>query len=76
MNPLSLTPECGPPDELKSVLGKTFGVADAYLFVLQNWTNFVGIDLKQWPNITAYMDRVAARPAVQTAMKKEGLLAA
>ena len=58
------------------LLGDSFSVADAYAFTVINWCNMVGIDLKQWPNITAYMERVAARPAVQTAMKKEGLLAA
>jgi len=49
-------------------------VADAYLFTLTNWTKFVGIDISGLPNLTAFMARVAARPAVQEAMKAEGLL--
>ncbi|HEX7439011.1 MAG TPA: glutathione transferase GstA [Caldimonas sp.] len=54
--------------------GDTFSVADAYLFTVTNWTKFVGIDISGLANLTAYMARVAARPAVQEAMKAEGLL--
>lgn len=53
-----------------------FTVADGYLFTVLNWTNFHKIDLSAFPNITAYMKRVAARPAVQAAMSAEGLLKA
>lgn len=53
-----------------------FTVADGYLFTVLNWTNFHNIDLSAYPNIAAYMKRVAARPAVQDAMKAEGLLKA
>jgi len=38
------------------------------------WSPRVDIDLSKWKNITAYLDRVAARPKVQEAMKAEGLL--
>lgn len=54
--------------------GKSFSVADAYLFVVSNWSNFVGIDLARWPNVAAFVGRVAARPATQAALKAEGLL--
>jgi glutathione S-transferase len=53
-----------------------FTVADAYLFTVMNWTNAHKIDLTAFPNIVAFMKRVAARPAVQEAMKAEGLLKA
>src|SRR4029079_8740322 len=53
-----------------------FTVADGYLFTVLNWTKFHNIDLSAFPNITAFMKRVAARPAVQEAMKAEGLLKA
>lgn len=56
------------------LLGNAFSVADAYAFTVLNWGQWVGIDIKQWPNIAAYMERVSARPAVQAALKKEGLL--
>jgi glutathione S-transferase len=54
--------------------GKTFGVADAYAFTVINWCNMVGIDLSQWKNIGAFMARVGSRPAVQAALKAEGLI--
>jgi glutathione S-transferase len=49
-------------------------VADAYLFVVANWSNFVGIDLGRWPALKAFQARVAARPKVQEAMEAEGLI--
>ena len=56
------------------LLGQKFSVADAYLFVVANWTNFLGIDLTQWPNVSAFVTRVAARPSAQAAMRAEGLI--
>jgi len=50
-----------------------FSVADAYLYTVLRWTGIHQIDLSSWPNIKAYMERVAARPAVKKAMKAEGL---
>jgi len=56
------------------LMGEKFTVPDAYLFTVLRWSPRVGIDLSRWKNITAYIDRVAARPKVQEAMKAEGLL--
>lgn len=56
------------------LLGDKFSVADAYMFVVSNWSNFVGVDLKKWPNVAAFVERVAKRPAAQAAMKAEGLV--
>jgi glutathione S-transferase len=56
------------------LLGDNFSIADVYLFVVSNWSNFVGIDLKKWPNLASFVERVASRPAAQKAMKAEGLL--
>jgi glutathione S-transferase len=39
-----------------------------------NWTNLHDIDLSRWPNLKAYVGRVAAQPKVQEAMGAEGLL--
>jgi len=54
--------------------GDHFSVADAYLFTVSNWAKPMNIDLAAYPNLIAFRDRVAARPAVQEAMKAEGLL--
>lgn len=58
------------------LLGEDFSVADAYAFVILNWSNFVGIDLAPWPRIRAYMNRIQMRPAVQKSMSTEGLIEA
>jgi glutathione S-transferase len=50
-----------------------FTVADAYAFTIVNWANFLHIDLKPTPNLRAYLERIAARPAVQAALAAEGL---
>ena len=56
------------------LMGETFSVADCYLFTVLNWTGWVAIDLSRWPSLAQYMQRVAARPTVQAALKAEGLL--
>src|SRR5665647_2671863 len=56
------------------LLGDTFTVADAYLFVVAGWGKHVGIDISALPHLSAFMARVASRPAVQTALRAEGLL--
>ena len=56
------------------LMGSTFTVADAYLFVILSWTGHVGIDLSKWPVLTAYFERVKARPAVKAALDAEAKL--
>ena len=56
------------------LMGDTFTVADAYLFTVTNWAPRVGVDISGLAQLNAYRARVAARPAVQAAMKAEGLL--
>jgi len=56
------------------LMGDHFCVADAYLFTVSNWAKPMNIDLSQFKNLLAFRERVAARPAVQEAMKFEGLL--
>lgn len=56
------------------LMGNAFSVADAYMFTVTNWAAPMKLDLAHLANLTAYRARVAARPAVQQAMKAEGLL--
>ena len=56
------------------LMGDNFTVADAYLFTVSNWGQFVGVDIGQWPGLKAHHARVAARPKVQEALKAEDLL--
>ncbi len=55
------------------LMGDQFSVADGYLFTTTNWAKPTGVDLSGFANLLAYRARVAARPAVQEAMKAEGL---
>jgi glutathione S-transferase len=56
------------------LMGAQFSVADAYLFTVTNWASRVGVDLSGFARVQAFQARVAARPAVQAAMKAEGLI--
>jgi glutathione S-transferase len=56
------------------LLGDTYSVADAYAFTVLGWTKWLNVDLSPYAHIVAYLDRVGQRPAVQAALKKEGLV--
>lgn len=53
--------------------GDTFSIADAYLFVCLNWSQWVGVNLSHWPRLEAFMKLVCARPKVLEALNAEGL---
>ena len=61
-------------DGRETIVPGSFTIADAYLFVVANWANFTGIGLDAWPRLAAFVERVSKRPAVQCAMKAEGLI--
>ena len=56
------------------LMGDDFSVADPYLFNVTNWAPLVGVDITGFANLAAFRARVAARPAVQAAMRAEGLI--
>lgn len=58
------------------LFGDQFTVADAYLFVVTNWAKSTRVDLSEFANLLAFQRRVAARPAVRSALAAEGLLKA
>jgi glutathione S-transferase len=60
--------------EKQYLMGDQFTVADGYLFTVTNWTKPTNVDISGLANLAAYRERVGARPAVQAAMKAEGLL--
>ena len=53
------------------LLGNQFSVADAYLFTVLNWGQWTGIDLKEWPALVAFQQRVGSRPSVKAALAAE-----
>lgn len=56
------------------LLGSQFSVADSYLFTVLGWAGYVKFSLADWPVLQEFSARVAARPAVQEAMRAEGLI--
>src|ERR1700704_5255834 len=58
------------------LMGKQFTVADGYLFTMLSWAERMKFDLSALPNLLSYKARVAARPKVQEALTKEGLMKA
>ena len=55
------------------ILGDAYSTVDPYLYVMCRWTARAAIDLAQFPNIQAHMQRMAERPAVKRALEQEGL---
>lgn len=55
------------------LLGDTFSVADGYLFAVTNWAGHTGVEIGHLAHLQAWRARVSARPAVQEALKAEGL---
>ena len=53
------------------LLGKQFSVADGYLYTVLNWGQWTGIDIKEWPSLVAFQERVGSRPAVKAAQAAE-----
>ncbi|MEN3930594.1 glutathione transferase GstA [Microvirga sp. W0021] len=53
------------------LVGGKFTPADGYLFVVLGWLKYFDIDVKQWPAIARFVERVAKIPAVQKAIQEE-----
>jgi glutathione S-transferase len=53
------------------LLGKQFSVADAYLYTVLYWTQWLGIDLSRWPSLAAFQERIGNRPSVKAARAAE-----
>jgi glutathione S-transferase len=54
--------------------GDHFTIADAYLFTVARWGRLVAVDLSGFPRLLGLLERIGARPAVQDAMRAEGIL--
>ncbi|WP_029920978.1 glutathione transferase GstA [Nevskia soli] len=68
-----LTQLAGDLGDKPYLVGNEFTVADAYLFTVLSWCGHVGVDLGLWPTLQSYAAHIGARPAVQAALKAEGL---
>jgi len=50
-----------------------FTVADGYLYTVSRWAVALKLDISGFDSLKAFMARMSARPAVQQALKAEGL---
>ena len=56
------------------LMGDAFSVADPYLFNVTNWAPLVKVDISGFSNIATFRAHMSQRPAVQAAMRAEGLI--
>jgi glutathione S-transferase len=52
------------------VLGNAFSLADPYAFVVCGWMQGDGVKMDDFPTIQAFLDRMRARPSVQSVTAK------
>ncbi|GAA3928507.1 glutathione transferase GstA [Luteimonas lutimaris] len=53
------------------LLGDRFGIADAYLFTIADWSRLLKVSLTSFPRLAAYLERVRARDSVGEALRRE-----
>lgn len=58
----------------KDYLMGQYSVADAYLYTVTGWGRYVDVDLSGLAHIAAFRQRMEQRPAVQAALRAEGLI--
>ena len=63
----------GALEKNKFLMGDTFTVADAYLFVMTSWAPNFGIEVSKHAALAAWRERVGARPAIQAVLEAEGV---
>jgi len=49
----------------------SFSVADAYLATVLSWSVVTPVDLKKWPAVSAYVERMRERPSMARALGEE-----
>ena len=63
-------------EELKSVdfiAGKSFTLADAYLFTILSWLKFINVEINSFPNLARYFERMKSRPSIAKSLTDEGI---
>ena len=53
------------------VMGESYTICDPYLFTVSNWAKNDGVDLAEFPKITAHRERMKDRPAVQKVLGEQ-----
>lgn len=55
------------------VTGADYSMCDPYLFTLSGWLESDGVDIARFPRVADHYRRMQQRPAVQRALKEQGL---
>jgi glutathione S-transferase len=56
------------------LMGPDYSVADAHLFVISNWADWVNFDLSTYTSVASYRERISSRIPVRSALQAEGLI--
>jgi len=56
------------------LMGDTYSIADAHLFVVSNWASWTNFDLSPYGAVLGLRERIGSRPAVIAALTTEGLV--
>ena len=56
------------------LMGDTYTIPDAHLFVVSNWASWTNFDLSPYPSVLEFREKVRSRPAVIAALTAEGLV--
>ena len=56
------------------VLGSDFTLADPYLYVVSTWGEGDGVEMANFPKLSAFMETMRARPSVQAVIAKGMLI--
>ncbi|ATA23792.1 glutathione transferase GstA [Brenneria goodwinii] len=59
--------------EQNYLVANRFSIADAYLFTVMRWAQSLKLDMFRYPALAAYLEHIAERPSVVTALKVERL---
>lgn len=58
------------------LMGDSFTLPDAYVFVMLGWLGAAKLDQARWPKLQAYRRRIEQRPSVRQVLEFEGLVPA
>lgn len=55
------------------LVGETFTLPDAYLFVMATWLIYFKFDLNEWPSVKHYYDNLKERASIKKSLLEESL---
>lgn len=53
------------------LMGDTFTLPDAYLFVVLGWMGYLQVNMNEYPNLTRYVEALKKRPSIVKSLAEE-----